>query len=135
MSVSNKLLQLADAALADAHPPEPLELERLGTTPTVRMPISRAVRAMTGASPVPRAAAHDPAVMNTMCGAHQLVADLVDDLSAAARPTSGCAPAPRPRDLQAHLDDPLGLGVAERLSVGVSPRRTRRPEAAFDHVV
>jgi hypothetical protein len=55
----DELLQLLDAR---HRPPSsasgPSKSKGLVTTPTVRMPRSRAMRAMTGAAPVPGAAAH-----------------------------------------------------------------------------
>ena len=66
------------------------------TTPTVSAPSSRASSAITGAAPVP-VPPPSPAVTNTMS------APLSASLSwsrlsiAASRPTSGLAPAPRPR--------------------------------------
>src|SRR5229473_6293477 len=67
----------------------------LVTTPTVRMPDSRAMRAMTGAAPVP-VPPPMPAVMNTMFEPCIDSSRSSTASSAAARPTSGRAPAPRP---------------------------------------
>jgi hypothetical protein len=65
------------------------------TTPTVRMPISLATRAITGAAPVP-VPPPMPAVMKSMLAPE--MAALISSIasSAAARPTSGLPPAPRP---------------------------------------
>src|SRR5688500_13221110 len=67
----------------------------LVTTPTVRMPLSRTARATTGAAPVP-VPPPMPAVMKAMCAPDRwsLISSSVS--SAAARPISGCEPAPRP---------------------------------------
>src|ERR1700722_19026517 len=67
----------------------------LVTTPTVRMFRSRAIRAMTGAAPVP-VPPPIPAVMNTMWAPSRCRYSSSAASSAAALPTSGLAPAPRP---------------------------------------
>ena len=66
------------------------------TTPTVRAPRSLAIRAITGAAPVPDPPPI-PAVMKTMSA--PLIASVkASSLSSAAlRPTSGRPPAPKPR--------------------------------------
>ena len=74
---------------------EPSNWKGLVTTPTVRMPSSRAARATTGAAPVP-VPPPMPAVMNTMCAPARWSRISSITSSAAARPTSGCEPAPRP---------------------------------------
>ena len=73
----------------------PSKAKGLVTTPTVRMPSSRTARAMTGAAPVP-VPPPMPAVMKTMCEPASCSRISSSDSSAPARPTSGCAPAPRP---------------------------------------
>ena len=66
------------------------------TTPTVRAPKSLAIRAITGAAPVPDPPPI-PAVIKTM-SAPLIAAVNVSSLSSAAlRPTSGRPPAPKPR--------------------------------------
>src|SRR5215216_4660493 len=65
------------------------------TTPTVRIPMSRAVRAITGAAPVP-VPPPMPAVMKAMWAPESWSRISSITSSAAARPTSGCEPAPRP---------------------------------------
>ena len=67
----------------------------LVTTPTVRMPISRATRAITGAAPVP-VPPPMPAVMNSMCAPSMAARMSSTASSAASRPLSGLLPAPRP---------------------------------------
>jgi len=67
----------------------------LVTTPTVRMPISFATRAITGAAPVP-VPPPMPAVMNSMCEPSMAWRMRSTASSAAALPASGFAPAPRP---------------------------------------
>ena len=65
------------------------------TTPTVRAPCSFAIRAITGAAPVP-VPPPIPHVTNTM-SAPLSAAEISSELSSAAfSPTSGCAPAPSP---------------------------------------
>ena len=73
----------------------PSKLNGLVTTPTVRIPRSRAACATIGAAPVP-VPPPIPAVMKTMCEPVKwfLMSSIAS--SAAARPISGCEPAPRP---------------------------------------
>ena len=74
----------------------PSKWKGLVTTPTVRMPASRAARAMTGAAPVP-VPPPMPAVMNTMLEPSSAIMISSRASSAAICPTSGREPAPRPR--------------------------------------
>ena len=64
--------------------------------PTVRAPTSREMRATTGAAPVP-VPPPAPAVMNTMSAPLSSALSSSYCSSAALRPMSGSAPAPRPR--------------------------------------
>ena len=73
----------------------PSNANGLVTTPTVRMPMSRAALAITGAAPVP-VPPPMPAAMNTMWQPSSCLARLSIVSSAAARPISGRAPAPSP---------------------------------------
>src|ERR1700722_9502704 len=73
----------------------PSKWNGLVTTPTVRMPSSLAQRATTGAAPVP-VPPPMPAVTNTMWAPARGSRISSITSSAAARPTSGCEPAPRP---------------------------------------
>ncbi len=73
----------------------PSKSNGLVTTPTVRMPISRATRAITGAAPVP-VPPPMPAVMNSMCAPSIEARISSTACSAASRPLSGLLPAPRP---------------------------------------
>ena len=73
----------------------PSKSKGLVTTPTVRMPISRATRAITGAAPVP-VPPPIPAVMNSMCAPSIASRISCTACSAASRPLSGLLPAPRP---------------------------------------
>jgi hypothetical protein len=73
----------------------PSKWNGLVTTPTVRMPCSRTARAITGAAPVP-VPPPMPAVMNTMWLPCSWSSSSSIASSAAARPISGRAPAPRP---------------------------------------
>ena len=65
------------------------------TTATVRAPISLASEAITGAAPVP-VPPPSPAVTKTMSAPSSASMILSESSSAACRPTSGFAPAPRP---------------------------------------
>ncbi|ENN87739.1 hypothetical protein RHSP_46627 [Rhizobium freirei PRF 81] len=73
----------------------PSKWNGLVTTPTVRMPLLRAACATTGAAPVP-VPPPMPAVTKHICV--PLRWSMISSMhsSAAARPTSGCEPAPRP---------------------------------------
>ncbi len=73
----------------------PSKWKGLVTTPTVRTPDSRAALAITGAAPVP-VPPPIPAVINTMWlfDRRPMISSMAS--SAAARPISGLAPAPRP---------------------------------------
>ena len=80
----------------------PSKWKGLVTTPTVRIPCSRAARAITGAAPVP-VPPPMPAAMNTMLESlsRSTISSMVS--SAAARPMSGRDPAPRPRVMVAPI--------------------------------
>src|SRR5437763_1216865 len=73
----------------------PSNASGLVQTPTVRMPLSRAALAITGAAPVP-VPPPMPAAMKHMCApsSEAIISSSVS--SAAARPISGREPAPRP---------------------------------------
>src|SRR6266568_968095 len=73
----------------------PSKWNGLVTTPTVRMPISFAQCATTGAAPVP-VPPPMPAVTKTMWAPARWSRISSTTSSAAARPTSGCEPAPSP---------------------------------------
>ncbi len=73
----------------------PSQSKGLVTTPTVRMPISLATRAITGAAPVP-VPPPMPAVMNSMCEPWMAWRMSSCAASAASRPLSGLLPAPKP---------------------------------------
>ena len=73
----------------------PSKVKGLVTTPTVRMPISLAHWATMGAAPVP-VPPPIPAVMNTMSAPRRASWIRSRLSSAALRPISGSAPAPRP---------------------------------------
>ena len=80
---------------ADCMRRRPSKWNGLVTTPMVRMPCSRAAAAMTGAAPVP-VPPPMPAVTNTMLAPSSSCRISGSASSAAWRPTSGRAPAPRP---------------------------------------
>ncbi|POF61599.1 hypothetical protein KMAL_27910 [Novacetimonas maltaceti] len=95
MSVSTNCWSSAIPASADLARRPPSKVKGFVTTPTVRMPRSRAMRAMTGAAPVP-VPPPMPAVMKIMCAPSRWRDSSSHASSAAARPISGFAPAPRP---------------------------------------
>ena len=75
---------------------DPSKLNGLVTTATVRAPTSCAICAMIGAAPVP-VPPPMPQVMNTMSEPSSMSKIFLSASSAAFLPTSGLAPAPRPR--------------------------------------
>ena len=82
---------------ADALRLRPSKVKGLVTTATVSAPTSFiAMSATMGAAPVP-VPPPSPAVMNTMSAPARASAMSSRDSSAALRPTSGLAPAPKPR--------------------------------------
>ena len=96
----------------------PSKWNGLVTTPTVRMPISRATRAITGAAPS-GAAAHAGGDEHHM-RACQMVANFLERLLGRGAADFGLgARAKALGDLQAHLNDPLGARRGQRLRVGV----------------
>ena len=109
----------------------PSKWNGLVTTPTVRMPCSRAARAMTGAAPVP-VPPPMPAVMNTMCAPFEVIVDLVDHLLGGRAADFGLrAGAETLGDGDAHLDDALGLRQRQRLGVGVGHDELDAPQPAW----
>src|SRR5216684_352040 len=74
----------------------PSNWKGLVTTPTVSAPLSRAIRAMTGAEPVP-VPPPMPAVTNTISASDNASRRRSSSSSAALRPISGLPPVPRPR--------------------------------------
>jgi hypothetical protein len=109
----------------------------LVTTPTVRMPSSRAAREMTGAAPVPvpPPAAHAGGDEDHMRAA-QVIADLVDHLFRRRAPDLRLrAGAETFGDLHAHLDDALGFRHGQRLGIGVGDDEVDTREPRGDHVV
>ena len=73
----------------------PSQSKGLVTTPTVRIPISLAILAITGAAPVP-VPPPIPAVINSMCAPSIEARMSASAISAASRPFSGLLPAPNP---------------------------------------
>ena len=95
ISVSTHCCNSSIPCSADLRRLGPSKSKGLVTTPTVRMPRSCAMRAITGAAPVP-VPPPMPAVMKIMCMPSMWRANSSVASSAAARPISGFAPAPRP---------------------------------------
>ena len=127
--------ELRDALLRDPH-----ALRRLPcangfvTTATVRIPISFASCATTGAAPVPVPPPR-PAVMNSM-SAPSITSWIRSRSSiAACRPTSGFAPAPRPFVMLQPICRPgLHLRALQRLRVGVRADEVDALDAGSHHV-
>ena len=95
ISASTALANSAMPATAFFFRCKPSKRNGLVTTPTVRAPSSRAVRAMTGAAPVP-VPPPMPAVTKTMSAPARTSPRRWESSSAAAQPMSGLAPAPSP---------------------------------------
>src|SRR2546425_6817815 len=95
MSVSTTALSASSPASAWSIRFRPSKVKGLVTTATVRIPRSFASDATTGAAPVP-VPPPSPAVMNTMSAPSSRRVICSGSSSAARRPTSGLAPAPRP---------------------------------------
>ena len=95
ISVSTCFCSSAMPASAALLRREPSKLNGLVTTPTVRIPRSRAAFAMTGAAPVP-VPPPMPAAMKHICAPSSAFSTCSIVSSAAARPISGREPAPRP---------------------------------------
>ena len=105
----------------------------LVTMPTVRMPSSLAMRAMTAAAPVP-VPPPMPAAMNTMCDAGDLRADLLDRLFGRRFADLGLrAGAKTFGEVGAELNAVLGARGGQRLRVGVGDdevdARSARPRS------
>ena len=106
------------------------------TTPTVSAPISsRAISAMMGAAPVP-VPPPSPAVTKTMSASASASRISARLSSAAWQPTSGFAPAPRPRvSLLADVDRLVGVRHQQSLAIGVDGDELDALDAGLDHTV
>ncbi len=96
MSVSTSFFNVATPSSAWAERRLPSKPKGFVTTPMVSAPIDFAMRATTGAPPVP-VPPPSPAVTKTMSAPARASSISSAWSSAARRPTSGSAPAPRPR--------------------------------------
>ncbi len=113
----------------------PSNVKGLVTTPTVRMPCSRAARAITGAAPVP-VPPPMPAVMNTMCEPREVVVDLVEAFLGRGAPDFRMrARAQTFGHRDAELDDAWRFAERERLRIGVGADEIDPVQARRDHVV
>ena len=105
------------------------------TTPIVRAPRPRAIRATTGAPPVP-VPPPSPAVTKTMSAPLRTSSISSAWSSAAFLPTSGSAPAPRPAgQLAADVELDVGVAHQQRLGVGVDGDELDALEPDLDHPV
>ncbi len=96
MRVSTSSRRASMPASAEPARRRPSNVNGRVTTPMVRAPSERAMRATTGAPPVP-VPPPSPAVTNTMSAPRRTSSISSAWSSAAWRPTSGFAPAPSPR--------------------------------------
>ena len=114
---------------------EPSNWKGLVTTPTVRMPISRAALAMIGAAPVP-VPPPMPAVMKHMWQPLRLLDDLLDRLLGRGGADLGPgAGAEALGDAGAELQLVAGPALRQRLGVGVRDDELAALERLLDHVV
>ena len=100
------------------------------TTPTVRMPISRAALAMIGAAPVP-VPPPMPAVMKHMWQPDRRSTISSINSSAAAAPTSGRAPAPSPSVTRAPSWSLLPAWLCWSAWASVLATTNSQPSSAF----
>ena len=113
----------------------PSKSKGLVTTPTVRMPRSRAMRAITGAAPVP-VPPPMPAVMKTMCEPSRWRRQLLRRLLGGGAADLGLgAGAEALGQVRAELHAALGAAVQQRLRVGVGDDELHAVQAGGDHVV
>ena len=103
--------------------------------PTVSAPTSRAIRAITGAAPVP-VPPPAPAVMKTMSEPFSSDLTLSYSSIAAIRPSSAFGARAEPaRDLRADVHGDVGGALLERLQVGVDGDELDAGDAGLDHPV
>ncbi len=113
----------------------PSKVKGLVTTPTVRMSRSRAMRAMTGAAPVP-VPPPMPAVMNTMWTPSRWRSSSVGRfLGRGAADFRLGAGAEALGDVRPELDAPVGAAVHQLLRVGVGDDELHALQIQRDHVV
>ena len=128
--------QLVNAGLGQMHAPcTPSNWNGLVTTPTVRMPLSRAARAMTGAAAGARAAAHAGGDEHHV-GVFDLAQDIVERLLGGGAPHVG--PGARAEALgsaASELDAVLAERQLDRLGVGVGDQEVDSFDVRLDHVV
>ena len=103
------------AALVRLRPSKP---NGVVTTPTVKIPISLAIEAITGAAPVP-VPPPMPAVINTISAPSSDFWIASRSSSAAWRPTSGFAPAPKPRVLCVPSCNRIGADILSSACLSV----------------
>jgi hypothetical protein len=136
ISVSTASLQLADAGLGHRMRRWPSKWNGLVTTPTVRMPLSRATAGDRGCRTRAGAAAHAGGDEDHV-RAGEMIDDLVDHLfggrAADFRLRAG---AEAFGDLEAELDDALGAGrVSSACASVLAHDEIDAVEAGLDHVV
>ncbi len=113
----------------------PSNWKGLVTTPTVRMPASRAARAITGPAPVP-VPPPMPAVMNTMLAAAERLHDLHEGfLGGDATDVRARSRAQASGHADAELDTALAERLLHRLRVGVGNDEIAAHQVGPDHVV
>ena len=123
-----------DAASAWRIRRAPSKLKGLVTTPTVRMPISRATSATMGLPPVP-VPPPMPQVTNTMSVPSSALAMELRFSSADLRPTSGLALALAVGQLLADLNLISGRRLGQRLLVCIDGDKIHAGGSADDHAV
>ena len=131
----DRLGELGDASLGQAHAARAFEVEGLGDDAHGQDAHLAGDARDDGSRARAGAAAHaggDEAHMR----AHEVIANLFERLFSRSATDLGLrARAKALGDLQAHLDDAFGLGGGERLGVGVGDDEIDAREAGHDHVV
>jgi hypothetical protein len=113
----------------------PSKWNGLVTTPTVRMPSSRAALATTGEAPVPVSATHARGDEHHV-SAGQVIADLVDHLLGGGAADVGLRTGAETfGHRHAHLDDAFGPSLAESLRIRVGDDEIDALEPCTDHAV
>ena len=131
----DRLLQFDNARFRRAHPALAFELERLCHDADCENAHVAGNAGNDRGSARAGAAAHAGGDKHHM-RAHHVVADFLDGLLGGGAPDFGLRSGPKALgDLQAKLDDALGLGFGQGLGIGVGNDEIDAGQAGFDHVI
>ena len=135
MRVSTSSFSFATPVSACCWRRRPSNENGLVTTPMVSAPIDFAIFATTGAPPVP-VPPPSPAVTKTMSAPRSASSISSAWSSAARRPTSGSAPAPRPAgELATDVELDVGVAHQQRLRIGVDRDELDSAQTEVDHAI